>query len=929
MIRIFFSIILLSLFFQKYSLLGQNCPVADAGLDIETCEYQFKLNGKNSYDPDLDKLSYRWTSLDGLILNQTSSITPLVTSPIDLTDPATYRVQLEVSDGNCFGYDTVLITVQENICPIADAGEAIRIPKFETRSVVLTASASWDPEGSNLTYEWKTLDGVITSDQTVVVNDDFPSLNYTRYVYYLDVMDDEGAIGQDSVQIIFSDFSAPNSPEIFAVTDHNRVLVSWDASSEASYDSLTGYSDFEGYRLYRSTDGGLTWGGPDDRLYDYDGQFVGWVPYAQYDLDAAADEFHCIYKHDECGEDDPVRGRSIYGLDPLAPRFSLGNDSGINYAFIDSNVYDGIEYTYTVTAYDIGLAPFTVSFTEIDTTGIFTSDTTWSMMNPGHFLGPSILSYYDVDGNHIRDIPNPLRGYPSLESKKGAFGEKNYITVVPGYIASNITFPDETNMELFFTSEISNIGTGTRSYFIVDRTKIVRSKLKYEIQADQSSDAIDGMACENPFLYVYEIDNMGNPLNTISFYENNLTFFEKDSLIDLPGAVLDDETYNIPKYKIINRVGKWSDSFNGIRFKFENDIPLYPYSVPEFVADTIEWSMQDGSQIDSSLFFLMRFRSGLSVRFEYASDISYFKRLSMDYKIELYDQPVGDSVRVLNFLGAGDMGLPVRVTNLWTGKKVGLSCNDFGSETGGLFDFENGASDNTWTRGEAIGLKNDTISVSGELTPSNTFKLFIDYDLPQKIKEYKDTYNYAVGDSVTYRSMVWTTLENIEGVAPSSIFLDDDNDGIRDNPWRVVYPWQDSLSIIIRPEKFYLDGDSWISDMAILGAADMVGDTTLHEIKVVPNPYVVHSKFNETPSSRKIRFTHLPQRCQISIYTVSGEFVTSIQHSQQYDGNAWWDLTNKQGALITPGLYIFTVESHKDDTGKNVEPFIGKFAVIR
>ena len=126
-----------------------------------------------------------------------------------------------------------------------------------------------------------------------------------------------------------------------------------------------------------------------------------------------------------------------------------------------------------------------------------------------------------------------------------------------------------------------------------------------------------------------------------------------------------------------------------------------------------------------------------------------------------------------------------------------------------------------------------------------------------------------------------------------------------------------------------MDGDNWVSDMSILGAPDLVGKATMSEIKAVPNPYVVQSKFNETPALRKMRFTHLPQRCQITIFTATGEVVASISHDERYDGNAWWDLTNLQGASIAPGLYIFTVEPHSEDAVNSTEPFIGKFAVIR
>ena len=130
-------------------------------------------------------------------------------------------------------------------------------------------------------------------------------------------MDNENAISTDTVNVIFSYFSAPESPTIYAVASHGQVLVSWDASSEAAYDSLTGYSDFEGYKLYRSIDGGETWGGEDDKLYDFNGEFVGWVPYAQFDFDMSEDYSHCIYDHNGDCESENTRRSFVAGLDPI------------------------------------------------------------------------------------------------------------------------------------------------------------------------------------------------------------------------------------------------------------------------------------------------------------------------------------------------------------------------------------------------------------------------------------------------------------------------------------------------------------------------------------------------------------------------------------------------------------------------------------
>ena len=97
---------------------------------------------------------------------------------------------------------------------------------------------------------------------------------------------------------------------------------------------------------------------------------------------------------------------------------------------------------------------------------------------------------------------------------------------------------------------------------------------------------------------------------------------------------------------------------------------------------------------------------------------------------------------------------------------------------------------------------------------------------------------------------------------------------------------------------------------------------TLANIKVVPNPYVAHSSYNETEYERKMRFINLPSSCLITIYTISGEIVYSFRHDNPNDGNAWWDLRTVNNQEVSPGLYLFSVET---DTDK----YIGKFAVIR
>ncbi|MCI0495633.1 hypothetical protein L0Z72_11580, partial [candidate division KSB1 bacterium] len=115
------------------------------------------------------------------------------------------------------------------------------------------------------------------------------------------------------------------------VPGDKSVTLYWDDAAEKDVDFLTGYSDFEGYRIYRtSVDPARDkWG---KEMYDGDGKLVGFVPIAQFDL-----------------------ANKIKGLDPQYPHLQLGNDSGIRHSWTDTTVHNGVAYWYAVCAYDQGI----------------------------------------------------------------------------------------------------------------------------------------------------------------------------------------------------------------------------------------------------------------------------------------------------------------------------------------------------------------------------------------------------------------------------------------------------------------------------------------------------------------------------------------------------------------------------------------------
>ena len=103
----------------------------------------------------------------------------------------------------------------------------------------------------------------------------------------------------------------------------------------------------------------------------------------------------------------------------------------------------------------------------------------------------------------------------------------------------------------------------------------------------------------------------------------------------------------------------------------------------------------------------------------------------------------------------------------------------------------------------------------------------------------------------------------------------------------------------------------------------------LGKIAVVPNPYVGAASWEAYTTEvgrgpRLVQFIHLPNKCTIRIYTISGALVQTLEHNANLsDGQEPWNLTTKDGMNLAYGVYIF----HVDAPG--IGETIGKFAVIK
>ncbi|MFC2088602.1 hypothetical protein ACFLSX_03295 [Calditrichota bacterium] len=96
----------------------------------------------------------------------------------------------------------------------------------------------------------------------------------------------------------------------------------------------------------------------------------------------------------------------------------------------------------------------------------------------------------------------------------------------------------------------------------------------------------------------------------------------------------------------------------------------------------------------------------------------------------------------------------------------------------------------------------------------------------------------------------------------------------------------------------------------------------LKNIRVVPNPYIVGAKWEELQNIHQIHFMFLPPVCDINIYSISGEKIKTLKHTN-YTGDEIWNMTNESNQAVAFGVYVYVVSTPQG--GKH----IGKFAIIR
>jgi hypothetical protein len=104
----------------------------------------------------------------------------------------------------------------------------------------------------------------------------------------------------------------------------------------------------------------------------------------------------------------------------------------------------------------------------------------------------------------------------------------------------------------------------------------------------------------------------------------------------------------------------------------------------------------------------------------------------------------------------------------------------------------------------------------------------------------------------------------------------------------------------------------------------------LRDVRVVPNPYIMYSVYEQETGTRRILFTNLPPEGRIRIYTAAGQFVQEMTWEPEDlvgNGDLFYNLRTREGNELSAGLYLYLVQA-TGPAGGNAKK-LGKFIIIR
>jgi hypothetical protein len=552
----------------------------------------------------------------------------------------------------------------------------------------------------------------------------------------------------------------PVAPKVTVVPGDRRATITWDNRSEFSRDPYTGEFDFEGYRLYRSTDRGQHW----DQFNRNETSDIGPDPVPLADFDKIN---------------------------------RLGKDRGLAYIYTDTNLVNGFEYWYCVTAYD---------------------------------RGDSSSAQLESPRANTLDEDDVGRAIPSSE----ALGR------VPVGV-----------------SAVSHTGASD-AVLTVSSEDVARAAGKnYEISFAPVGEVVSGNLRT---LISVTVDTITSRTN----HTFGMTF-------------LSPTTFRVTDLSVARIQIRNGTYTSGIPISFNAGATIVGLRVG--LTDTASAADQRPEAGDSLVF-----RMGTRMR---ADGVETLPLQGWSYGTTYADangvifrlDPVPPVAGIQQVTGTNplDVRLEVLDTTLFVTMKYILTVTDVVADP----------ADPTGTNALASFLLAD--STGKRVSSADSLPSGGPIDGPSSGSAWTLTVFFKSG---AMRPTVGTAVEIRT---------------VRQTPLNYA-------------ERYTFATTGATTDQPVVASG-------LDRIRVVPNPYIVSTLYEEEFGQtrrepiRQLKFNHLPSKCSITIFTLDGDRLITLDHDSD-NGTLTWDLRTSGGREIASGVYIYLV---KTDIGEH----LGRFAVIK
>ncbi len=698
----------------------------------------------------------------------------------------------------------------------------------------------------------------------------------------------------DMAQTFFdAGFPAPAPPEIPNLTVtalDGKVVLTWQNNAEVSGDLTgellsistdSGYSanyvknDFQGYRVYRS-------------------------------LTGLQDSYELLAQYDKIDSLGIITNRFINTHNHLDfEDIDLGENTGLTYHFIDSNLINGQNYFYSVTAYDA--QPYIAGSDSMFFEGI-------RILKPSGLpvsLESSILS------NAASAVPSKSMSSMVYDAKLDSNRAIHTLGNSDGYVTLEIVDPSKVKT-LDYTLEFFKLPTDSESAALVGREWLPSDLMAYRFISGNTVLKIDSRT-DDPRTFYDRNDNGTFELG-IDIFLDESAFATAQADINDPSAIqpliLDGikvivygpdngfKTFDVTANAggALNPHAAGAATFQG-----------FPSSDPDLVID---------QQVNGSFWFIADWRSSTLTTGSYGRFVinaveewNGWENI-MPYDFEYRFTASGQMAVFRNTLTL--VPIPFEVWNVTIGTKLLVNILDDAGT--GNFQLLTGSSADH--------------PVSGGTNDPRTcrFYVFQPHDMSPGSGGYNDWLAMPYPEDFSFTAIVigrqvfvnWNGGDVVAGVYNQpmpeigTIFRINTT---KPNSASDVFTFSSTANSVVTSKK----------DLK----------RALKDIKVVPNPFYKYSSF-ETQFDKLIKFTHLPDECTIRIFTVAGDLVRTIRHNassnndrvntRPYDEDfepeasstsiEKWDLKTANGRYVASGIYIALIESK---AGKR---FV-KFAIIQ